>query len=150
MRSKPGAVLIRSGKTTMTRIHVGHAVSVKASIHKSLPATVPRTLTILPVYCSGCWYKSQRVASRGCAPFYPQQKGQPAKRRTQPEATRISIFTMDSPLFVEVSAGCYRINMPPPTSTSERSSREILVNAVTGEVGAIPGGHSETFHARVS
>ena len=64
-RSKSGAGLIWLGKTTTTLIQEEQGFSVKVSIHISFPAIVPRTLTIFPVYWSGCWYKSQRVVSIG-------------------------------------------------------------------------------------
>src|SRR3979490_1774792 len=75
-RSKSGAGFTRLGKTTTMFIQEEHSSSVKASIHISFPAIVPRTLTIFPAYWSGCWYSSQRVASIGCVLACAQLKTQ--------------------------------------------------------------------------
>src|SRR5882672_989576 len=79
----------------MMRMYVGHGFaweSCNKSSMRNSPTEPPRTLIILPAYCSGCWYKSQRVASTGFAAFCPQQNLQPANRRTQPYVARIIVF----------------------------------------------------------
>src|SRR6266404_539768 len=79
-------------------IQEGHAFSVKASIHISFPAIVPRTLTIFPAYWSGCWYRSQRVASIGCVLARARLKAQKLRRKTETNTQDMIRLIVGSPV----------------------------------------------------
>src|SRR6185437_3155922 len=101
-RSKSGAGLIWLGKTTTMLIQEGHGFSVKASIHISFPAIVPRTLIIFPAYWSGCWYNSQSVVSTGRLLAWARLKAQQLKMRIEMHAqVRIS-FILVAPVAAAV------------------------------------------------
>src|SRR5579864_3655773 len=50
----------------------------------------PRTFTILPAYCSGCWYSSQRLTSMGFVASWPIQN--PLRKRMQRQIACVVIF----------------------------------------------------------
>src|SRR5579864_1483232 len=75
-----------------------HGFSVKASIHISFPGIVPRTPTIFPAHWSGCWYRSQRVASIGCVLACAQLEAQKLRRKTAAYTRDTISFILGSPV----------------------------------------------------